>query len=196
MENTNIDFSRYFWQGELVRLRPLRLEDAGQSFLRSLDSLSRRTLQYGIELPTSLELQKSILEKYVGCKNNDGVIVFAIENLEGEHVGSLSLHSLDEKNGTFSFGVYVNYDHRGKGYAGDAVRILLRYGFLERRYQKCNSGCLHTNQASIRMHQKLGFLEEGRRRRQVFTAGSYHDDVLFGLTREEYDALLGGNPPE
>jgi RimJ/RimL family protein N-acetyltransferase len=192
METKSIDYSRYFWQGELVRLRPLRLEDAEQSFLNSLDSISRRTFQYGIEFPTSVEKQTTILEKYVGCKNNDGVIVFIIENLEGEYIGSLSLHSLDEKNGTFSFGVYVDRNHRGKGYAGDAVRILLRFGFWERRYQKCNSGCLHTNQASIRMHQKLGFLEEGRRRRQVFIGGSYHDDVLFGLTLEEYDTLEKG----
>jgi RimJ/RimL family protein N-acetyltransferase len=189
METTSIDYSRYFWRGELVRLRPLRLEDAEHSFLNSLDSPTRRTLQYGIEFPTSPELQKSILEKYVGCKNNNGVVVFAIEALEGEHVGGLSLHSLDEKNGTFSFGISVDRHHWGKGYAEDAVRILLRYGFWERRYQKCNSGCLHSNQASIRMHLKLGFQEEGRRRRHVFTGGEYHDDLLFGITREEFDEL-------
>jgi hypothetical protein len=34
--------------------------------------------------------------------------------------------------------------------------------------------------------------EEDRRRRQVFTGGSCHDDVLFGLTLEEYDTLEKG----
>ena len=71
-------------------------------------------------------------------------------------------------------------------------RILLRYGFWERRYQKCNSACVHTNEASIRLHRKLGFVEEGRRGRQVFFSGEYHDDVLFGLTREEFDAQERG----
>ena len=52
----------------------------------------------------------------------------------------------------------------------------------------CNSACLHTNEASIRLHKKLGFLEEGRRRRQVFFNGEYHDEILFGMTREEFDA--------
>jgi len=66
---------------------------------------------------------------------------------------------------------------------------LLRYGFWEQRFQKCNSACADSNDASIRLHQKLGFVEEGRRRRQLFFNGRYHDDILFGMTRQEFDAL-------
>ena len=187
-----MDYSHYFWQGERVRLRPLRIEDAEQSFITSLDSPSRQLLQLGIELPTSVEILRSSLEKYVGCKDADGVIVFVVETREGVNVGGISLHSRDQKNGTFSFGIVIDRGHRGKGYAEDAVRILLRYGFWERRYQKCNSACVHTNEASIRLHKKIGFVEEGRRRRQVFFNGEYHDDVLFGLTREEFDAQEKG----
>jgi RimJ/RimL family protein N-acetyltransferase len=187
MKDTALDYSRYFWQGDKVKLRPLRIEDSEQSFKSSLDSPSRQFLQLGVELPTSLELHRTTLEKYIGCNDVDGVIVFAIENLDGDHVGGISLHSRDEKNGLFSFGVIIDRQHRGQGYAEDAVRIILRYGFWERRYQKCNSACLHTNKASIRLHKKLGFLEEGCRRRQVFFNGEHHDDVLFGMTREEFD---------
>jgi RimJ/RimL family protein N-acetyltransferase len=192
MKDTAMDYSRYFWQGERVRLRPLRIEDAEQSFITSLDSPSRQLMQLGIELPTSVEILRSSLEKYVGCKDADGVIVFVIETHEGVDVGGISLHSRDRKNGTFSFGIGIDREHRSKGYAADAVRILLRYGFWERRYQKCNSACVHTNEASIRLHKKLGFVEEGRRRRHIFFNGEYHDDVLFGLTREEFDAQEKG----
>ena len=192
MEDKALDYSRYFWQGEKVRLRPVRTEDAEQDFVSSLDSRSRQLLQLGIELPTSVELLKESLEKWVGCKDADGVIIFAIESLDGKDVGGISLHTRNRKNGTFSFGVVVDRPHTGKGYAQDAVRILLRYGFWERRYQKCNSACVDSNAASIRLHQKLGFVEEGRRRRQWFLDGEYHDDVLFGLTREEFDAREKG----
>jgi RimJ/RimL family protein N-acetyltransferase len=187
-----VDYSRYFWQGDKVRLRPLQIEDAEQGFINSLDSPSRQVLQLGIELPTSVELLRSSLEKYVGCKDADGVILFVIENREGANVGGISWHSRHQKNGTFSFGIFIDRAHRGKGYAEDAVRILLRYGFWERRYQKCNSACVHTNEASIRLHKRLGFVEEGRRRRQNFFNGQYYDDILFGLTREEFDAQETG----
>lgn len=183
-----LDYSRYFWQGDSVRLRPLRIEDAKGAFADSLDSPSRRVLQLGIELPTSVELLETQLAKFVGCKDANGIVIFTVETLDGEDVGGISLHSRDRKNGVFSFGVVIGRKHRGKGYASDAVRILLRYGFRERRYQKCNSACVATNEESIRMHQKLGFVEEGRRRRRWFLDGEYLDDVLFGLTREEFEA--------
>lgn len=186
-----VDTSRYFWQGGDVRLRPLRIEDAEQSFIDSLDSPARRLLQLGIELPTSVELLKSSLEKYVGCQDADGTILFVIETLDGVNVGGISYHSRDRKNGTFGLGLVISRAHRGKGHAQEAARILFRYAFWERRYQKCNSACVATNEASIRLHQKLGFAEEGRRRKQVFFNGTYHDELLFGLTREEFDAQQG-----
>jgi len=166
----------------------VRIEDAEQRFAGSIDSPSRQLLQLGIELPTSVDLLKVKWEKYVGCKEVDGVVVFTVENLDGADVGGISLHSCDEKNGVFSFGIVIDRQHRGQGYAGDAVRILLKYGFWERRYQKCNSACLHINQASIRMHKKLGFTEEGRQRSVTFFNGEYYDSILFGMLREEFDA--------
>ena len=190
MAESTINYSHYFWQGEVTRLRPFRLEDAELRFIASLDSPTRQAHMGGIELPTSVELQKAWLEKVAGCQNHGGMILFVIENLAGDTVGWVLLHSLNQKNGTFSFGVAVYRDHRGHGYAVDAVRILLKYGFWEQRFQKCNSVCAHSNEASIRMHTKLGFVEEGRCRRNSFFNGEYHDDVLFGMTREEFDELM------
>ena len=190
MTESTIDYSHYFWQGERTRLRPFRLEDAELRFIASLDSVTRQAHVGGVEFPTSVELQNAWLEKVAGCKDNGGFVLFAMDNLDGETIGWASLHSLDQKNGTFSFGVAVYRDHRGHGYAVDAVRILLKYGFWEQRYQKCNSITAHSNEASIRMHTKLGFTQEGRCRRNSFFNGEYHDDVLFGMTREEFDELM------
>lgn len=183
---TTPDYSRYFWQGTNTRLRRWRLEDAELRFSASLDSPTRQMHEDGVDLPTSVELQQDWLKKIV---EDDSMIRFAMDNLDGVTVGWVTMHSRDQKNGTFSFGVAVYRDYRGQGHAVDAVRILLKYGFWEQRYQKCNSVCFHTNAASMRMHQKLGFIEEGRIRRNCFFNGQYHDDVLFGMTREEFDAM-------
>jgi len=183
------DYSHYFWQGASTRLRPWRLEDAELRFMASLDSPTLALHQDGIVLPTSVELQRAWLEK-AGGLHDDGMLRFAMDNLDGVTVGWVTLHSRDQKNGTFGFGVAVYRAYRGRGYAVDAVRILLKFGFWEQRYQKCNSMCLHTNEASIRLHNKLGFIEEGRIRRNSFSNGEYQDEVLFGMTREEFDELM------
>jgi len=189
MSTSTPDYSNYFWQGEKVRLRPWRLDDVELRFLTSLDSPSVALHQDGIELPTSIEFWQKWLEKVVSGEN-DKMIRFVIETLEGVSVGWINIHSRDQKNGTFGFGLAVYREHRGNGYAVDATRLILKYGFWEQRYQKCNSMCLHTNSASIRLHEKLGFIKEGQIRRTCFHDGIYHDDVLFGMTREEFDDLM------
>jgi len=194
-----MDNSGYFWQGRLVRLRGYRPSDAEDVYLDRLDSACRQVLQLGIETPKTLEGVQEALARHLDCRDADGVILFAIESLAGEMVGGISLHSRDVKNGTFGFGIYVRKAHRGRGYAEDAARLLLKYAFHEQRFEKCNSSCIHTNAASMRMHEKLGFVPEGRRRRVFFLNGQFYDDVLYGLTREEFDDLAAsqeaGSPP-
>lgn len=188
MTETILDYSNYFWQGMKIRLRAQTIDDAGHRFAQSLDSISREEFNIGIELPTTLELQKAWLEKYSGCKQVNDMIAFAIETPKNEYVGLANMHSIDERHGKFSFSILVDRQHRKRGYAEDAVRLILKYGFMERRMHKCNSACASYNTASIRLHQKLGFIQEGRLREESFYKGEHHDELLFGMTLEEYKA--------
>lgn len=104
-------------------------------------------------------------------------------------VGSINPHGIDVINGTFKFGISVGEEHKGHGYAGEAVLLLLRYMFDERRFQKCGSEAHDYNAPSIALHRKLGFVEEGRIRRNMFVGGGYHDTMLFGMTVEEFHEL-------
>jgi len=41
----------------------------------------------------------------------------------------------------------------------------------------------------IRHAARLGCQAEGRIRRQIYTDGRFFDELIFGLTREEFDEL-------
>jgi len=191
MTEAILDYSNYFWQGDKVRLRALSTDDAADQYTASLDSISREEFNIGIELPTTLELQKEWLVKYGGCKELNDMIAFAVETHEQEYVGLANIHSIDERHGKFSFSVIVDRPFRKRGYAEDATRLILKYGFLERRLHKCNSACASYNPASIQLHQKLGFTQEGTLREEWFYNGKHHDEFLFGMTLEEYKVLNG-----
>jgi RimJ/RimL family protein N-acetyltransferase len=186
MTEPTLDYSNYFWQGDKIRLRALTSDDAEYRFAHSLDSISREELNVGIELPTTLESQKAWLEKYGSCKEVNGMIAFALETQEQEFVGIATIHSMDERHGKFSFSVLVDRPYRKRGYAEEAVRLILKYGFMERRFYKCKSACASYNAASIGLHQKLGFIQEGRLRQEWFWNGKHHDELLFGMILEEY----------
>lgn len=59
MTETMLDYSYYFWQGDKIGLRALTSDDADYRFAGSLDNISREEFNIGIELPTTVELQKA-----------------------------------------------------------------------------------------------------------------------------------------
>ena len=99
--------------------------------------------------------------------------MFTIDTLDGIVVGGLNLNGINERNGTFGIGIQIGMEYRGKGYGTAAMRILLKYTFLERRLNKFNSGCVEGNVASTTMHKKFSCVQEGVRRQMYYSNGRY-----------------------
>jgi RimJ/RimL family protein N-acetyltransferase len=49
-----------------------------------------------------------------------------------------------------------------------------------------------SNRRAIAAYKACGFVEEGRQRQQHWARGAYHDVVLMGILREEWQ---GAEPP-
>jgi RimJ/RimL family protein N-acetyltransferase len=62
--------------------------------------------------------------------------------------------------------------------------------FEELGFQKCNISVYTFNDVSLALHETLGFVHEGKLRRTRFTGGVFHDELLLGMTREEFTRLL------
>lgn len=64
--------------------------------------------------------------------------------------------------------------------------LLLRFMFGERRYHKCEARIRADNAASLALHDKPGFVSEGRLRDHEFFAGGHHYLVIMGMTAPEF----------
>ncbi|MFN8441618.1 MAG: GNAT family N-acetyltransferase [Caldilineaceae bacterium] len=82
---------------------------------------------------------------------------------------------------------YVAYWRRG--YATEAIKLVARFYFRELGYQKLTSLVYNFNERSLQMHEKFGFVFEGRLRRTAYTNGRHYDTIVFGMTSEEFDRL-------
>lgn len=114
------------------------------------------------------------------------VFQWLIESKTGERAGSIVTHTCNPRNGTFSYALDIAAGARRKGYAAEAVSLVLRYYFEELRYQKVHIGVQSDNEASIALHRKLGFRLEGTQERMIFQQGTYLDLLLFGLSAEDF----------
>ena len=185
-----------YWQCADIRLRPLHPDDTALWLKEEQgDSEGVRFLNAGMTLPKSQQDADDFAERYANFGSADERIMFSIETLAGELTGSMNLHSMNRDNGTFETGTRLYRAYRGRGYGLQAKLILLRYAFHKLRFQKYTLRCLETNTPMIHHAKRLGCQQEGRLRRHVYTQGQFLDELIFGLTREEFDALLekGGN---
>ncbi len=173
------------WEGKLVKLRAIEPEDAEFFYQWNLDSETGRWLDR-VWLPTSLESQKEWAQRLSRQRPEDDTFFWVIESRKEGVVGCINTHHCDRRVGSFQYGIAVRAEFRGRGYASEAIFLVLRYYFQELRYQKVTVDVYAENEASICLHTKLGFQLEGRLRRVVYTAGNLSDALMYGLTAEEF----------
>lgn len=180
------------WQGELVQLKGLEPDDWHVFHAwndRSTDAL-RAT--YYVDFPRSAAATMAWSEQTaLRPPENDSITLKIAPRNTDDVAGIINSHSCDARVGTFSYGVAILPDYRHRGYAADAIRVLLSYFFNERRYQKCTVDIYEFNLDSIRLHERLGFQQEGRLRRMVYTDGLFYDKLYYGITREEFESQYG-----
>ncbi|MES1227571.1 MAG: GNAT family protein [Armatimonadota bacterium] len=184
----------YGWQGKLVRLVPLdpdrHLETAVQWF-----NDPRMTNTLGMaSFPMSKLEERKFFEH--ACLKHEHEVRFAIETLEGRHIGFSGIHQIDWINRSALTGSLIgNPDDWGKGYGSDAAAIRAWYCFEVLNLRLLKSGCLNGNVASRKMSEKLGFKEYGRLPEAVYRNGEYRDEVFLYLTREMWLTKTGGKKP-
>jgi RimJ/RimL family protein N-acetyltransferase len=178
------------WIGDKVQLRAREPQDADviPLFAHSADERSG----WMIMPPRSRVATRKLFEESAEERPGPGTLEFGLAIARREDdlmVGGINVNEVDQTNGTFAYGVGIGPEHKGNGYAAEAVLLVLRFMFDERRFQKCEARVYDYNSASISLHRKLGFVEEGRLRRHLFLAGEYRDEFIFGMTVEEFHQL-------
>ena len=82
---------------------------------------------------------------------------------------------------------YVIYEksNRGKGYATDALKLLVDYLFDTRDINRLELSIRTINPASRRVAQKSGFIHEGCSRGVILIEGQYYDMDIFSIIRAD-----------
>ncbi|MEV6833775.1 GNAT family protein [Streptomyces sp. NPDC051133] len=173
------------WTGRQVRLRAIEPDDWA-AFKGFADEVGRRGSR--LDLPRSAESYRAWAKEQAVARCDDDRFRLAVETTAtGELVGTVGTHRTGPRSGWFEFDIAIGADHRRKGYATEALVLLLRFMFAERRYHKCLAAVFAHNEASLALMRRVGFTEEGRLREHVFFAGRYHDLVLMGMLADEFD---------
>jgi RimJ/RimL family protein N-acetyltransferase len=80
-------------------------------------------------------------------------------------------------------------NERNKGYATEAVRLLIDYLFSTNNIERVQATTHFLNKPAQRVLEKCGFIREGRLRKALFTNGEPHDAFVYGITRKKWRTL-------
>jgi diamine N-acetyltransferase len=173
-----------FLKGKKVYLRPLNKQNDLSLCLQWINDQGL-TQYLSMYLPSSKESEGEWFDNMNKSKND---IVLFIETIKNRPIGIIGLHKIDWKDRNAEHGIFIGEkDCWSKGYGKDAHMILLNYAFNTLNLHKICSSAVAFNERSLRYHLSCGYRIEGKRRKQVYKKGKYHDLVLFGLFQGRWE---------
>ena len=107
---------------------------------------------------------------------------FAINTLDGKHIGNCSYYGIDEDRGEAELGIMIgDRDYWNKGYGTDAVTTLLNYIFHQAKLERVYLKTLNWNTRAQRCFEKCGFLPCGRLQKWGY------DFILMDINRSQWE---------
>jgi RimJ/RimL family protein N-acetyltransferase len=96
----------------------------------------------------------------------------------------LRIESIDSRQGDIGFELDPSY--WGQGYASEAARAMLEFGFTEIDLHRIWARCNAENDGSVRLLEKLGMQREGRLRENEYFKGRWWDTMIFAVLESEW----------
>lgn len=174
------------FRGDIIRLAAVNLEELAPLISRwGRDSLRGRLLDATAPILFSDKAVRGWLEKLV---DKDNEYEFAIRTLaEDRVVGEIGLGMARHNRGEAFVGIGLgDRDDWNKGFGTDAMRVLLRYAFLELDLYRVSLSVFEYNPRAMRSYEKAGFLVEGRVRGALHRAGRHWDEIFMGVLRPDW----------
>ena len=112
-----------------------------------------------------------------------------IERDTGELAGSIGL-MMTPMHDKAEIGYWIGVPYWNRGYATEAGRALIDYGFREWNLNRIDAGHFDRNPSSGRVMQKMGMQYEGTLRQAIKKWDEYMDVAYYAILRSDWAAQI------
>lgn len=172
-----------FIEGDNLYLRELKINDVNQNYYNWMrDPDITQYLESRFEGWTIKRLKD-----YVRKIKLDPNFVFLAIVLKGKnkHIGNIKIGPINRIHNFSDVGIIIGEkSYWGKGFATEAIKLVIDYAFNKLNLRKLTAGAYSSNIASIKAFEKAGFSVEGIRKRHYSCNGKYVDSILLGIIRK------------
>lgn len=176
----------------LLETERLILRDFNNSDWEALHELYMKpeTVKYNPSgYPENEEASKAIVAGWVSQADStarEKYTAAILGKADLQFVGVISLDLGDRKYRKGEIWYKLLPDCWGQGYATEATKGMLAFGFEQLQLHRIESGCSIHNIASYKVMEKVGMTREGIKRKVLPLDNDWHDAYLYAILEEEY----------
>jgi RimJ/RimL family protein N-acetyltransferase len=173
-------------EGQHVRLRAIEREDL-PSLHELLDDDLELMTRRSDEPPRPVTLAELEQRFDEAIDERDHTSMWFAAEVDDELIGECGLHSIDHYRRSCQIGIALGREYWAKGLGQDAVRTLVVFAFRDLNMRKIGLEVLADDERAVGAYRKVGFVEEGRLREHSWFEGAFHDALVMGILREEWE---------
>lgn len=171
--------------GSKVMLRPYRAGD-GAVFFAAVDA-DREALGKWVgwvDQHRTRDDAEAYVRRMHAKWQERSALIMGIWSKDGrEYFGGIGFHGLDWAVPSLELGYFLRSDVQGRGYASDAVRQIVEFGFRTLAARRIWASCDAANDASVRVLERCGFRREATLRNERRNQqGMLRDTLIFAIT--------------
>lgn len=167
---------------ERLRLREIRESDAKALYqCLSKDEVTRF---YGQDSLETVGQAQDIVATFAKNYLEKRAIRWGIERMDTQElIGTIGFHAHSPKYRRAEIGYEIHPAHWRKGFASEAVKEIIAYGFNNLDLTRIGAVVFLENQPSSDLLVKLGFIQEGILRSYIYQNGVPHDTYVYSLLK-------------
>lgn len=170
----------YGWEGDMVRLVPLDRASHLDNALRWFNNPEVTAWLETGDWPLTRGAEEEFFR--AAERPDRGSVHFAVETLDGEHVGFSALRSIDwQSRVAVSGSVIGRRDLWGGGLGTDSAKVRSRYAFDVLGLRLLIATVIADNERSMGMLAAAGYREVGRVPGRYWKRGSWRDQAILVL---------------
>ncbi len=103
------------------------------------------------------------------------------DNKTNKSLGIIDLFDFNPQHKRAGIGVLIIENEQHKGYASEALSLLIDYSFNQLNLHQIFANITTDNKNSIQLFKKYNFTKIGVKKEWIYTQGKFKDEVLFQL---------------
>lgn len=175
--------------GERCYLRAVTEADLEGDYFQWMNDFEVTRYMEGGRYPNTPAQMRAYWET---AQADHGNVFLAIcDKSNNRHIGNIALHHIHPIHRRAELGMMIgDKTYWGKGYATEAVFLTVDYGFRRLNLRSIFLGVVESNQAAVRVYEKVGFRIEGTHREAWWADGKWHNTYTMSILAREHFARL------